>query len=150
MQVRLLLFVSLGELVWRTYYLKLNIIWILLHIASPGSIALPTYAQDTCYLWSYQFTFSLEKKLRNWQNCWVYYRWMMTIVLCFFISFHFYIMLVFWNFVVISLFYQKADSWHFHLWASVMPKQEKTRNPMRRNNRDYLHNVTFVLKIPIF
>ena len=34
-------------------------------------------------------TFSVGKKLRNWQNCWIYYQWMMTIVLIFFITFHY-------------------------------------------------------------
>ena len=84
------------------------------------------------------------------ENCWAYYQWMSTIVLIFFITFHYYtFFLVFWSFGLNSLFYQKTESWYFYQWPSVMPKQEKTRNVMRQNNSDDLPNITFVMTIPI-
>ena len=86
---------------------------------------------------------------RNWQNCWVYYQLMVTIVLIFFITFHYYIFLVFWSFISYGLFYQKIDFRHLRQWASVMPKQEKTRNAMRRSSC-ILCSFTLILTIPIF
>ena len=66
------------------YWLKMNIIWILLH-TNQSQEYFPVYVCGGHFpSLGLAVAFSLARKLRNWQCSWDNYQWMMTVVLNFF------------------------------------------------------------------
>ena len=133
------------ELVWRTYYRNLNNLNIIGYSQSWDYYPVEKCGRHFPTL-GLPVALSLGKKLRS---CWVYYR-VMTTVLIFFRYIpllHFFSILKF----CCKWFILPDDKlWQFHQSASVMSKQEKTRDAMFRNNRDNLPNLTFIFTISVF
>ena len=90
--------------------------------------------------------FTLGNELWKRQNCSVNYQWMMSIVSFFSLHSTTAFSMYFEILLQIDYFTQKAG-FYFRQWPRVMPKQEKTREAMRRNNWDDFSSLTFILTL---